>query len=70
MDAEESDRREFVFDLCWACDGTGFCSRCKGNGRYLSGATNILVECSICSGSGACRICSGTGHWRPEADNA
>ena len=69
MDAEESDRGEFVFDRCRACDGTGYCSRCKGDGRYLSGATNILVECSICGGSGACPICYGTGRLYAEAED-
>ena len=68
MDAEESDRSAFVFDLCWACNGTGFCRQCGGDGRYIPRGLHVVFNCTGCDGSGACRICGGTGHLRPEAD--
>ncbi len=68
MDAEESDRDEFEF-VCWACGGSGECSRCEGNGSYMLPGRQAIVDCPRCDGSGACTGCKGTGWVRPEVDD-
>ncbi len=54
-------RRRPNYDPCEACDGTGFCSVCSGNGRYVPWGLDELVECEACAGSGECPECDGTG---------
>ncbi len=55
--------------ICAVCNGTGFCLRCSGNGRYLVPGITRLVMCTVCEGSGACRSCDGTGRVRTEAED-
>ena len=65
MDAPGRD--EFV--VCDVCEGTGFCPRCNGNGRYLPRNTDVLADCFDCAGSGECPECNATGRVLPEADD-
>ncbi len=61
MDEDERPRGFLDPALCWACDGIGYCLRCKGNGRYVDRDTQAWVNCVYCGGSGTCRSCNGTG---------
>ncbi len=47
---------------CDACNGTGFCVRCSGNGRYQIRGQDVWVDCDDCAGSGECAECDGMGH--------
>src|SRR5918998_4891026 len=48
-------------DTCLACYHSGFCGRCKGNGRIQLGGTGPSIACPNCGGSGVCPDCDGTG---------
>ena len=47
---------------CEPCDGTGFCPRCSGNGRYAVRGQEAWVDCDACASSGECPACDGTGY--------
>jgi DnaJ-class molecular chaperone len=54
---------------CLACYGSGFCNRCKGNGRYVPHGSHAFRPCHDCAGSGVCPECDGTGRVLPEAED-
>ena len=47
---------------CIYCNGTGYCTMCKGRGIYLYDSR--WYDCSACHGTGHCQVCHGTGHVR------
>ena len=69
VDAADSARSQHDPSTCQPCRGTGFCVRCKGNGRYAVRGTKLWVDCMDCAGSGECPECNGTGRVLPEAED-
>ena len=69
MDAADPPRGKLDPDMCFACSGTGYCARCKGNGRYIPRGMQAIVACSDCAGSGECPECDGSGRVLPEAED-
>lgn len=71
-DITHSDR-DYEWDECWECNGSGKCSACNGSGicPECRGkdencyACSGYGECSECNGYGRCNSCYGTGgEWR------
>ena len=46
--------------LCEACNSTGMCDACGGNGHYFVRGRGMFA-CTVCIGDGACVRCKGTG---------
>ena len=68
MTSHDADNQWQWPQPCDACNGTGFCARCSGNGRYKVRGQDVWVDCDDCAGSGECPECNGTDrvsqdHW-------
>jgi hypothetical protein len=62
MDAADPPPGEPEGVICLACYRSGFCARCKGNGRVqLVGVPASSIPCPDCGGTGVCPECDGTG---------
>ena len=60
--AEAADREHApLLQPCRACQATGMCAGCRGNGRVLVDQGRRLAACDRCVGDGACPACRGTG---------
>ena len=44
-----------AYDPCLMCLGTGDCTGCGGNGRFME------YVCAVCAGTGVCSECNGSG---------
>src|SRR3712207_4692072 len=64
MDRHDPANYKPAPDTCLACYHSGFCGRCKGNGRIHLGRTGPSIACPNCGGSGVCPECDGTGRIR------
>lgn len=51
--------------ICRACNGTGICGTCKGDGWYMQSYGTGKLACPNCSASNGriCSVCDGTGEW-------
>lgn len=49
---------------CSYCNGTGYCTMCKGRGIYQNTYDLKWYDCPACHGTGHCQVCYGTGHVR------
>ncbi len=49
---------------CAGCNGTGFCSMCKGKGWYKNTYDTKVYSCPSCHGSGRCGVCYGKGYFK------
>lgn len=51
--------------VCRACNGTGICGTCHGNGYFRSSYGGDLIACPNCSAANGrkCNVCDGTGYW-------
>lgn len=47
---------------CSGCNGSGFCSMCKGKGWYKNTYDTNNYSCLSCHGSGRCGVCHGKGY--------
>lgn len=54
--------RVFDPDACTACDQSGVCPKCNGDGESDE---SPLYPCSSCAGDGKCMTCEGEGTMRP-----
>ncbi len=61
MDAAHPPYGEPEGVICLACYRSGFCTRCKGNGRVQLAGVSASIPCPDCGGSGVCPECDGTG---------
>ena len=65
-DDDDATAMEYYYLTCEACDGTGLCGTCGGDGWYTNSYNGHQLECSSCkSTDGACSVCDGTGVWGP-----
>ncbi len=69
MNAADPPRHHHDPDLCFACNGTGFCAQCGGDGRFMLRSMHMIFDCARCAGSGVCPECDGTGRVLPEAED-
>ncbi len=69
MDAADPPGSRHDPSICWSCRGSGFCDRCKGNGRYQVRGLDRWFDCRDCAGSGECAECDGTGRIVPEDED-
>lgn len=65
-DDEEDEEEEGEWRDCYACNGTGTCYTCDGDGKgALIYGTDEYRDCKTCDGSGVCPTCDGSGkYWR------
>ncbi len=68
MDRHDPANYKPAPDTCPACYRSGFCARCKGNGKHTVGGTRLLIRCRDCTGSGVCPECDGTGRIKETPD--
>ncbi len=47
---------------CTGCNGTGYCSMCKGKGWYKYIYDGNIYDCPACHSSGLCGVCFGKGN--------
>ncbi|RME02791.1 MAG: hypothetical protein D6805_08730 [Planctomycetota bacterium] len=48
-------------EVCWHCEGEGYCPSCHGSGKYLN-EEKIWVDCQLCRKTGLCYECRGEGY--------
>jgi len=50
---------------CKACDGSGSCPKCKGEGTREAMKGSSRMHCTTCRGTGVCSECKGEGGFTP-----
>ena len=55
------DARNYEFETCFKCGGSGKCDHCSGKGYLEDYDSDVEEKCDYCNGSGNCQECGGTG---------
>lgn len=63
---EEEEEEEGEWRDCYACNGTGICYNCHGDGKGAAiYGRDEYEDCETCDGDGQCPTCDGTGQvWK------
>lgn len=59
--SNSSPSQTTITTTCPSCNGTGYCTMCKGRGIYQNTYDGKWYNCPSCGGTGRCKVCHGAG---------